>query len=89
MAKVYVTRCIVKKDGRSYQKGSVMEGLTDKEIKQGLKERWLEAVGNDEEPAEAKPNKPPKDEKPGKSGKEKSGKPEGELIAEAEGEARK
>jgi hypothetical protein len=66
MAKVYVTRCIVKKDGKSYKKGSVIEDLTDKEIKQGLAEHWLDAVGNDEEPDEKstkrKTSKSPKEE---------------------------
>jgi hypothetical protein len=93
MAKVYLTRCIVKKNGKSYRKGSVIKDLTDEEIKQGLAEHWLEAVGNDEEPEEKKPNKPPKTEKPGKPGKEKPGQSDpddplekmttGELIAEA------
>jgi hypothetical protein len=93
MAKVYVTRCIVKKDGKSYKKGSVINGLTDEEIKRGLAEHWLEAVGNDEDPEEKKPNKPPKTGKSGKPGKENTGKPDpddplekmtaGELIAEA------
>jgi hypothetical protein len=74
MAKVYVARCIVKKDGKSYTKGSVIEDLTDKEIKQGLAEYWLEAVGNDEEPngksTEGKPSKPPKKEKNGSPSKD-------------------
>jgi len=50
MAKVYITRCIVKKDGKQYKKGSVIEGLTPEEIKQGLSQHWLEAVGNNEGP---------------------------------------
>jgi hypothetical protein len=86
MAKVYVTRCLVKKDGRQYTKGSVIEDLTDKEIKQGLAEHWLEAVGNDEEPTENKPGKPENGKK-GKSGQkdllEKM--TADELIAEAAG----
>jgi hypothetical protein len=48
MGKVYLTRCIVKKDGKSYQKGLVIKNLTKEEIKQGLAENWLEAVGNDD-----------------------------------------
>jgi hypothetical protein len=81
VAKVYVTLCIVKKDGKSYKKGSVINGLADEEIKRGLAEHWLEAVGNDDDgsdegPAEKKPGKPPKAEKPGKAGKEKPGKPD-------------
>jgi hypothetical protein len=61
MAKEYVTRCIVKRDGKSYKKGSVIKDLTSEEIKRGLAEHWLEAVGNDEEPAEKKPIKPQND----------------------------
>jgi len=52
MAKVYVTRCIVKKDGKMYRKGSVIDGLTSDEIRRGLAEYWLEKVGNDDEPKE-------------------------------------
>jgi hypothetical protein len=63
MAKVYITRCIVKKSGRSWKKGSVIEDLTDVEIKQGLAEHWLEAVGRDdgdgEETEENRPDKSP------------------------------
>jgi hypothetical protein len=73
MAKVYLARCLVKKNGKSYKKGSVIKDLTGEEIKQGLAEHWLEAVGNDEEPEEKKPTKPPKTEKPGKPGKGKTG----------------
>jgi len=46
MAKVYVTRCIVKKDGKQYKKGSVIEGLSEKEIEQGLSQKWLLSVGH-------------------------------------------
>jgi hypothetical protein len=67
MGKVYVTRCIVKKNGKSYKRGSVIKDLTPEEIRQGLAEHWLEAVGNDEEPEEKKPDKPPKTQKPGKA----------------------
>jgi hypothetical protein len=84
MAKVYVTRCIVKRDGKSYQKGSVIDGLTNEEIKQGLAEHWLEVVGNvdDEnkgETAEVKA-KPPKKGKPGNPGPETG---RATLLAEA------
>jgi hypothetical protein len=90
MAKEYVTRCIVKKNGKSYKKGSVIKDLTENEIKQGLAEHWLEAVGNDEDSdeksTEKKPGKPPK--KPGKSGKSGQDDPlekmtADELLAEA------
>jgi heme-binding NEAT domain protein len=88
MDKVYVTRCLVKKDGKSYTKGSVIKDLTSEEITQGLAEYWLEAVGNDEEPTEKKPDKPPKPSKNKKP--EKPGQDDplekmtaGELIAEA------
>jgi hypothetical protein len=93
MEKVYITRCIVKKNGKSYKKGSVIKDLTGEEIRQGLAERWLEAVGNDDDDGggkkqtERKPNRPPRG-----SGR-KPGKPvpddplekmtAGELIAEA------
>jgi hypothetical protein len=94
MAKVYVTRCIVKKDGENYKKGSVIKGLTDEEIKQGLAEHWLEAVGNDdngddEEPTEKKPNKPPKTGKTGKPGKANQGPtvPPGEALLKEAAEA--
>lgn len=66
MAKVYVARCLVKKDGKSYKKGSVVKDLTDKEIKQGLAEHWLEAVGSDDDG---------NDEESKESGGEKAGKP--------------
>jgi hypothetical protein len=74
MAKVYMARCIVKKNGKSYKKGSVIKDLSPEEIKQGLAEHWLEAVGidgggNDEEPAEEKPNEPSR-KKPGRPGKQ-------------------
>jgi uncharacterized protein YaaW (UPF0174 family) len=49
MAKVYVTRCAVKKDGKMYQKGSVIEGLTEAEINQGIEQHWLQKVGEKEE----------------------------------------
>jgi hypothetical protein len=52
MEKVYVARCIVKRDGKVYKKGSIIDGLTADEIKKGLAEKWLEAVGSDK-PAEA------------------------------------
>jgi len=65
MAKVYVTRCIVKKDGKRYNKGAIIEGLTSDEIKKGLAEKWLEAVGSDEEP-KAEGEKPKGEKKPQK-----------------------
>jgi hypothetical protein len=88
MGKVYVTRCIVKKDGKSYAKGSVLKSLTDEEIRQGLSEHWLEAVGNDEEPAEKKPDRKPGDKNPENPDKPNQGNAlekmtVDELIAEA------
>jgi hypothetical protein len=95
MAKVYVTRCIVKKDGKSYKKGSVIKDLTNEEIKQGLAEHWLETVGNDDDGndealTEKKPGKPPERKKSGKPGKQDQDDPlekmtADELIAEAAG----
>jgi hypothetical protein len=78
MAKVYVTRCIVKKDGKTYSKGSVIKDLSDEEIKQGLVEHWLEAVGNDEEPAGEEPKKPSKRQRANTSGKTNTDNPPGE-----------
>ena len=49
MAKVYMTRCIVKKNDKAYKRGTIIEGLTDAEIKQGLAQHWLEKVGNDDD----------------------------------------
>ena len=54
MSKVYLTRCIVKKDGKQYPQGAVIEGLTEKEIQQGLAQNWLTEVGNGEGPTETK-----------------------------------
>jgi hypothetical protein len=51
MGKVYVTRCAVKKDGKMYQKGSVIEGLTKDEINQGIEQHWLQEVGKKEDAA--------------------------------------
>ena len=52
MAKQYTTKCIVKKDHKEYPKGSIIDGLTQEEIKAGLKNHWLEAVGTDDEPVQ-------------------------------------
>jgi len=52
MANAYVTRCYVKKNSKMHKKGSVMEGLTAEEIKKGLAERWLEKIGNDDDPSD-------------------------------------
>jgi hypothetical protein len=49
MAKVYIARCIVKRNGVLYKKGSVIEELTEDEIKQGLAQHWLQAVGSTDE----------------------------------------
>jgi len=72
MAKVYVTKCIVRRDKKQYQKGAIIEGLSAEEIERGLAEHWLDEVGTDEKPAnvedrkgkksskkEEKDNKPP------------------------------
>ena len=48
MAKKYVTRCVVKRDGKQYKKGDFIEGLSEKEIQQGLDQNWLIAIGNDD-----------------------------------------
>ena len=75
MAKAYVTRCIVKRDNTLYEKGSVIEGLSEKEIKQGLAEHWLEAVGNSEP---AQPEGKPSADKSAKLSKREK------LLAKAE-----
>ena len=57
MAKVYVTKCIVRKDKKQYQKGAVIEGLSAEEIERGLAQHWLEAVGTVEEPTNVEDRK--------------------------------
>ena len=56
MAKSYITRCIIKRNGEYHKKGSVINDLTEEEIKQGLERHWLQEVGHDDEP---KPDTPP------------------------------
>jgi hypothetical protein len=53
MGKVYVTRCIVKRNGKQYKRGSVIEDLTPEEIKQGLAQHWLGAVGYEDDGEES------------------------------------
>ena len=57
MAKVYVTKCIVKRNDKQYQRGAVIEGLSAEEIERGLAEHWLEAVGADEGPTNVEDHK--------------------------------
>jgi hypothetical protein len=52
MAKVYVTKCSVRKNKKQYQKGIVIEGLTAEEIERGLAQHWLEEVGSDQGPTD-------------------------------------
>jgi len=68
MAKVYVTKCVVKKDKKLYQKGAVIKDLSAEEIQRGIAEHWLESVGIDEEPANVEDHKT---EKGGGKGKPK------------------
>lgn len=73
MGKVYVARCLVKRNGKNHEKGSVIEGLTGDEIKRGLAEKWLQAIGAEESPTEdgeSKPKSNKKDKK--KKGEEKA-----------------
>lgn len=63
----YLAKCIVKKNHKTYSRGSIIEDLTPDEIERGLAEQWLEKVGNDEEPETARPAKPAKAEKPPKT----------------------
>jgi len=57
--KVYVTRCIVKRNDTQYKKGQVIKDLSEKEIEQGLKESWLKELGDgDDDDTGSKPKKP-------------------------------
>jgi len=47
--KVYITRCIVRKNGKQYKKGQVIKDLTQEEIKKGLAESWLIELGDSED----------------------------------------
>jgi hypothetical protein len=73
MAKIYVTRCIVKWDGKTYKKGQLIKGLTEKEIKQGISQSWLTAVADadDEDVTDTDANA---GREPANSGKKKGGK---------------
>jgi len=57
MSKTYVTRCIVKKGGKVYQKGDVISDLTEEEVKKGLAQNWLICVGNNPATNEEDSNK--------------------------------
>jgi hypothetical protein len=57
MAKVYITRCIVKRNGVLYKNGSIIEELTGDEIEQGLAQHWLQAVGSTDETVEDEASK--------------------------------
>jgi len=74
MGKKYVTRCIVKRNGKQYKKGAVIEGLSAKEIEQGFAQNWLTSVGFDDDPESDVPATPEKKKpgkaKPGKAGSE-------------------
>ncbi|MCL2210787.1 MAG: hypothetical protein FWB95_02575 [Treponema sp.] len=45
MAAKYMTRCVVMRNGKQYKKGTFIEDLSEKEIKQGLAQNWLTPVG--------------------------------------------
>jgi len=62
MGRVYIARCIVRKNGQQYEKGDIIEGLTETEIRRGLAQHWLTVVGN-EKPTEKPKGKKPKKEK--------------------------
>lgn len=80
MAKVYVTKCIVRRDKKQYRKGVVIQGLSSQEIERGLAEHWLEAVGADEAPADVEDRKNKKRGR--KSGKDAAVKTEREQLLE-------
>jgi hypothetical protein len=69
MKKVYVARCIVKRDGKTYKKGKIIDDLTEDEIKKGLAEKWLGEVGGDM-PAETESGNPKGKEEPSNAKKE-------------------
>jgi len=76
---VYVTRCVVKKNGTRYNKGAVIDGLTSDEIKKGLAEKWLVAIGGDEQPEKDESVKPKGGKKP--KGEKKPPKTDREELA--------
>jgi len=80
MAKVYLTKCKVKRNDMEYPKGSIIEDLSDEEIERGLSEYWLEEVGTNELPTVIKNKKDKKDGK--KNGKNVSAKTEREQLLE-------
>jgi len=75
MAKVYVTKCIVRKDGNQYQKGAVIEGLSAEDVKRGIAEHWLEEVGSAEGPTVVKDRKTKESDKKDKKSEKASAKP--------------
>jgi plasmid replication initiation protein len=81
MTKVYIARCIVKKNKKTYPKGAVIEGLTDAEIQQGLARHWLEEVGSHDGSAAVKNGKPEKENK--KAGKKNRDADRKALLDEA------
>jgi len=87
MAKVYVARCIVKRNGETYKKGDIIEDLTTEEIKKGLAQKWLEAVGNYGSPAKEESGKPKEKPKAQEKPEEKSEEnPEDNQDGEGTGE---
>ena len=80
MAKVYVTKCIVRKDKKQYRKGVVIPCLSAAEIERGIEEHWLEAVGADEAPTDVEDRKNRKRGK--KGGKDDPAKTEREKLLE-------
>jgi len=69
MARKYITRCVVKRNGKTYKKGSFIEDLTAEEIKQGLAQNWLMPVGEVDEGSEGEGNEGSGDDKTADAGK--------------------
>jgi len=84
MAKVYVAKCVVKKDKKVYQKGAIIDNLSAEEIERGLDEHWLEQVGTDEAPAAVEVRKDKNDKKNKKNEKPGSKPADDKDAAKAE-----
>ena len=84
MAKVYRTRCVVKRNGVNYKRGSIIEDLSAEEIRKGLANYWLEEAGEKSTEAEIEEAEAGAQAEKPKGGKKKPGaKAEEEAAAEA------
>jgi len=82
MAKVYITKCIVRKDKKQYPKGAVIENLSSEEIERGLEDHWLEEVGTGEAPSAIEDRKEKNGGKKGKKNDKPAAKTEKEQLLE-------